>query len=160
MINEVSGHQSACQGQVEVDTQEDRVRNCYNHFKGLLGNSSSFNNETGDTDPVFTDLNIKTGPLTSVEYTKAKKSIRERKGFGEDKIRPQILKQFKIDDLILNFCNIALTKRESPEQWSISNLVPIPKAGDLSKGGNYHGIALGSTVLKTYNRCDPKQNKT
>ena len=31
-------------------------------------------------------------------------------------------------------------------------MVPIPKAGDLSKGGNYHGIELGSIVLKTYNR--------
>ena len=45
-----------------------------------------------------------------------------------------------------------MINRISPEQWSISNLVPVPKAGDLSKGGNYHGIALGSIVLKTYNR--------
>ena len=45
-----------------------------------------------------------------------------------------------------------MIKRESPEQWSISTLVPIPKAGDLSKGENYCGIALGSIVLKTYNR--------
>ena len=107
-----------------------------------------------DIDPVFTDLNIKTGSFTSEEYTKAKKSIREGKGCGEDKIRPKILKQCKIDYLILNFCNTALIKIESPEQWSISNLVPIPKAGDLSKGGNYHRIALGSIVLKTYNRMN------
>ena len=45
-----------------------------------------------------------------------------------------------------------MIKRESPEQWSISNLVLIPKAGDLSKGGNYCRIALGSIVLNTYNR--------
>ena len=45
-----------------------------------------------------------------------------------------------------------MIKKESPEQWSVSNLVPIPKAGDLSKGGNYCGIALGSIVCKTYNR--------
>ena len=153
MINEVSEHQSACQTQLEGDTQtHNRVRNWYNHFKGLLDNSSSFNSETEDIDPIFTDLNIKTGPLTSEEYTKAKKSIREGKDCREDKIRPKILKWCKIDDLILNFCNTALIKRESPEQWSISNLIPIPKAGDLSKGGNYHGIALGSIVLKTYKR--------
>ena len=121
-------------------------------MKDLLGNSSSFNNETEDIDPIFTDLNIKTGPFTSEEYTKAKKSIREGKGCGENKIRPEILKWCKIDDLILNFCNTALIKRESQEQWSISNFVPIPKAGDLSKGRNYHGITLGSVVLETYNR--------
>ena len=120
---------------MEGETQSDRVRNWYNHFKGLPGNSSDFNNETEDIDQVFTDLNIKTGPLTSEEYTKAKTSIREGKGCGEDKIRPQILKWCKIDNLILDFCNTALVKRVSPEQWSISNLVPVPKAGNLSKGG-------------------------
>ena len=31
-------------------------------------------------------------------------------------------------------------------------MVPIPKAGDLSKGGNYHRIALGSIGLKTHNK--------
>ena len=79
-------------GPVRGDTQADRVRNWYKHFKGLLGNSSSFNNETEDIDLHFTDLNIKTGPFTSEEYTKAKKSIREGKGCREDKIRPEILK--------------------------------------------------------------------
>ena len=91
-------------------------------------------------------------PFTSAEYNKAKKSIREGKGCGEVKIRPEILKCCKIDDLILYFCNTALIKSERLEQWSVSNLVPIPKEGDLSKGGNYCGIALGSIVLKTYNR--------
>ena len=36
LINEVSGCQSACQGQLEGYTQAYRVRNWYNHFKGLL----------------------------------------------------------------------------------------------------------------------------
>ena len=40
-------------------------------------------------DPVFTDLNIKTGPFTCDEYSKAKRSIREGKSCGEDKIRPK-----------------------------------------------------------------------
>ena len=150
-INEVSACWSACQSQLEGDTQADRVRNWHNHFEGHLGSSSSFNNETEDIDPVFTDLNIKTEPSTSEEYTKAKKSIWERKGCGEDKIRPEILKQYK-SDLILDFCNTAFIKRVSLEQWSISTLVPIAKAGKLSKGVNYHRIALGSIVLKTYNR--------
>ena len=30
--------------------------------------------------------------------------------------------------------------------------MPIPKSGDLSKGGNYRGISLSSIVAKTYNR--------
>ena len=63
LINEVSGCWSACQGQFEGDAQVDRVRDWYNHFKGLLGNSSSFNNKTEDIDLVFTDLNTKHGHL-------------------------------------------------------------------------------------------------
>ena len=32
------------------------------------------------------------------------------------------------------------------------NIIPIPKTGDLSKGGNYRGISLCSLISKTYNR--------
>ena len=39
-----------------------------------------------------------------------------------------------------------------PEQWSIMNIIPFPKSGDLSKGGNYRGISICSLVGKTYNR--------
>ena len=119
--------------------------------------------EAEDIDLVFTGLNIKTGPFTSEEYAKAKKSIREGKRCGEDKIRPKILKWCKIDIFILNFCNTAFIKNVSPEHWSVSSLVPIPKAGDLSKGMSYCRIALGSIGLKTYyrmilNRIRPEIN--
>ena len=39
-----------------------------------------------------------------------------------------------------------------PTQWSILNIIPIPKKGDLSLGNNYRGIRLTSLVAKTYNR--------
>ena len=32
------------------------------------------------------------------------------------------------------------------------NIIPIPKSGDLSKGGNCRGISLSSLVAKTFNR--------
>ena len=41
---------------------------------------------------------------------------------------------------------------DKPNQWSILNIVPIPKSGDLSRGGNYRGISLSSIVAKTFNR--------
>ena len=50
-----------------------------------------------------------------------------------------------------------MIKKVSPEQWSISNLTPIQKAGNLGKGGNYCRIALGSIVLKIYNRMIPNR---
>ena len=53
---------------------------------------------------------------------------------------PEILKKCNIDEEILGFCNRALIKGRKPEQWSIMNIIPIPKTGDLSKGNNYRGI--------------------
>ena len=69
-----------------------------------------------------------------------------------DCIPPEVLKRCNLDDIILEFCNQTLLHGKKPEQWSILNIVPIPKAGDLSQGGNYRGISLSSIVAKTFNR--------
>ena len=83
---------------------------------------------------------------------KRKKSIREGKACGEDNLTPEILKNCNLDEEILKFFNRALLETHKPEQWSIMNIIPMPKSGDLSKGGNYRGISLCSIVAKTYNR--------
>ena len=36
--------------------------------------------------------------------------------------------------------------------WSLSNIVPVPKSGDLSKPDNYRGISLTCITAKVYNR--------
>ena len=53
---------------------------------------------------------------------------------------------------MLEFCNNALIKGNKPDQWSILNIVPIPKSGDLSHAGNYRGISLSSVVAKIFNK--------
>ena len=63
-----------------------------------------------------------------------------------------MLKRCDMDNIILDFCNDALINGNMPEQWSILNIVPIPKSGDLSLGGNYRGISLSSIVAKLYNK--------
>ena len=57
-----------------------------------------------------------------------------------------------MDEIILRFANSLLIFQEKPEQWSIANIVPIPKKGDLSKSGNYRGISLSSIIAKLVNR--------
>ena len=42
--------------------------------------------------------------------------------------------------------------RELPRHWTIINIIPIPKSGDLTKTDNYRGIGLSSVVAKVYNR--------
>ena len=56
-----------------------------------------------------------------------------------------------MDDIILNFTNGLLLNNEK-QQWSISNIIPLPKKGDLSKASNYRGISLSSITLKLINR--------
>ena len=57
-----------------------------------------------------------------------------------------------MDNIILDFCNDALLNGKKPDQWSILNIIPIPKSGDLSLGGNYRGISLSSIVAELYNK--------
>ena len=78
--------------------------------------------------------------------------VKEGKSFGEDGIPPEVIKRCNIDDIILEFCNEALLNRKRPNQWSILNMIPVPKSGDLSVTSNYRGISLSSLVAKTFNR--------
>ena len=101
---------------------------------------------------VLEDLDVKTGPFDLQGYEKAKKSLVEGKTCGKYSIPPELLKRSNLDEIILSFCNNALVNEEKPSQWSILNIIPITKSGDLSQGGNYRGIGLSSVVAKTYNR--------
>ena len=62
------------------------------------------------------------------------------------------MKRLDIDDIILKFCNDALCDGHLPDQWKLSNIIPVPKKGDLTKTDNCRGISLTSIVRKTLNR--------
>ena len=160
MINDITGRKASAQGQLKRKTQKDRVTNWYNHFKNLLGSPTDISDEDEEITPILEGFNIKVGPFSLEEYEKAKKSLVEGKSCGEDNIPPEVLKRCDLDDIALDFCNYALLKGNKPSQWSILNIVPIPKSGDLSIGGNYRGISLSSIVAKTYNRMILNRIKT
>ena len=102
-------------------------------------------------DQIIEELNINYGPFTKEENNKAKRSVREGKACEEDNIPPEVLMICNLDERILRLCIKALLEGRKPEQWSIMNIIPKPKTGDLSKGNNYRGISLSSLVAKTYN---------
>ena len=96
--------------------------------------------------------NIETGPFTKQEFEKAKSSLKTGKACGPDGIPPEVFRLCDFDDLLLEFCNDTLLKRDKPEQWSTLYLIPVPKSGDLSLTENYRGIALTCVIMKLYNK--------
>ena len=134
--------------QTKENEKKNRIENWYKHFQGLLGNQPDIRGQEEEIEQIVENLEINDGPFTQGEYNKAKSSITEGKACGEDKITPKVLKRCDLDHEILGFCNRALLEGRKPEQWSIMNIIPIPKSGDLSKGGNYRGISLSSLVAK------------
>ena len=85
---------------------------------------------------------------TSEQRTPSKKG----KAVEWMKIRTEFLKRCDLDAIVLQLCNRALIDKAKPRQWSLLNIIPIPKSGDLSMGGKYRGVSLSSLVAKTYNR--------
>ena len=152
LINDISGRKRTRSENLKGKTKEERLKGWYTHFKDLLGNPPVVNDEDEEIPQIFEDLPITCDTFDQEEYQKAKKSIKEGKSFGEVGIPPELLTKCKIDDITLEFCNKALLERQKPDQWTLLNLIPVPKSGDLSTAFNYRGICLSSLVAKTYNR--------
>ncbi|CAH1266640.1 Hypp3466 [Branchiostoma lanceolatum] len=107
--------------------------------------------EDEEIPTLFQELDIKEGPFEQEEYEEAKKTLVEGKANGEDGIPPEVLKRCDewLGQITMEFCNRVLMKGGKPEQWSLLNIVPIPKSGDLRLGSNYRGISLSSPVANT-----------
>ena len=103
-------------------------------------------NPDEEIEPIHGPLDINTDPFTLEEYRIAKTSIKEGKACGDDNIASEVLKRCDLDQIVLDFCNQALTKGEKPGHWSISNSIPLPKNGDLSDPKNNRGISLSSLL--------------
>ena len=150
VINEMTGRKRSKEGQVEGHSPEERVATWFSHFQRLLGTSAGRAEE--NIQVFLKHLNINDGPFTASELARAKSTVREGKSAGPDGIPPEVLKNCDLDDLILEFCNLALLHNKQPETWSLSNIIPVPKAGDLSRPDNYRGISLTCITAKVFNR--------
>ena len=142
---------AVAQGQLKGETQKDGVTIWYNHYKNLLRSPPDISDEDKEIAPILEGLKSKVGTFSDEEYEKTKKFLAERKTSAEDNLPPEVLERCDLDDIVLDFCNDALLEGKKPSHWSILNIEPIPKSGDLSIGGNYSGIRLSSIVAKIYN---------
>ena len=152
LVNDITGKSKANCGLIKGGSSEERLKNWKIHFSKLLGQPPTVPNVDIVIKTMHPPLDISTAPFDSAELEKAKKQIVEGKAFGEDGIPPEVMKRVDLDHIILEFCNNALCKGEIPEQWKHSNIVPVPKKGDLTDTNNYRGISLTSIVSKTLNR--------
>ena len=136
-------------GLVEGGSAEGRLESWRKHFSGVLGEPPSVPDEDMVIEKVSEELPISTEPFNEGEYRAAKK---KGKASGIDGVAPEVLKRAAIDDIILGFFNTALEDGGFPSQWRELIIVPVPKKGDLTKTGNYRGISLTSSALKTLNK--------
>ena len=152
LVNEITGRTRSSCGLIEGGSSAERLENWRKHFSGLLGQPPSVPDANIPIRNIHPPLNIDTGPFSLEELQLAKKQIVEGKAHGDDSISPEVMKRVDIDDIILKFCNDALCDGQIPDQWKLSNIIPVPKKGDLTKTDNYRGISLTSIVSKTLNR--------
>ena len=153
IVNTITNRKSAPAGKLKGKTPEERKQQWFNHFKKLLGSPV----EQTETPNILTILrpdqvNIDDSKFILDEVVKARKQVKEGTAPGEDGIMPEVLQRINIDDIILTFANKLLEDSDQPDQFSILNLVPLPKSGDLSVTDNYRGIALSSLVAKIVNK--------
>ncbi|KAJ8351146.1 hypothetical protein SKAU_G00226220 [Synaphobranchus kaupii] len=151
-INEMSGRKRAKEGQVAGNSPEERMNTWFNHFRNLLGTDPTVEGAEEEIPAVLTHLNIDDGPFTAAELARVKSTLKQGKSAGPDCIPPEVLKNCDLDDITLETCNRALMKNNKPDMWSLSNIIPVPKSGDLSKPDNYRGISLTCVIAKMYNR--------
>merc|ERR1712113_772236 len=80
------------------------------------------------------------------------KKLTNRKAAGIDGISGEVLKYGgkNIGIMIWKLCALCFRKEKKPEEWKVSVISPIHKAGDTKKPGNYRGISLLCIVSKVY----------
>jgi len=127
IVNELYGKIKAKKGLVTGASPEERVSTWFNHFKRQLGEAPNTEGSEEAIPSIFENLQIDDGPFTAEEYTKAKNALKQGKSMGPDNIPPGVFKNCELDDIVLDLCNIALMKNEKPDQWTLFNIIPLPK---------------------------------
>ena len=152
-IKDLSGKNSGSSVKIKGGSAKKRIENWFTHFQNLLGKNAKVPDiDTLPSVQVSENLNIKTTSFTSPELKAATKQLKASKAFGPDNIPAIIWKDEIFHELLLKICNHTLTTLKAPTIWHKSQIIPMPKKGDLSLVTNYRGISLMSIAAKIYNK--------
>ena len=149
VVNEVSGRKTSQKAKIRANSQEERLQKWKNHFQKLLGTEPNVGN-TPIQKIIQEELPIKKENFTKLELEKVKERLKCNKGFGLDKIPPEVWKSGAFDDLLLEWCN-NVYNGACIAKWTEGSISPFPKKGDLGVTLNYRGITLTSIASKIYN---------
>ena len=152
VINDTSGRKRPRVGQLTGSNPRQRVASWYTHFQKLLGEHPEVEGAEEEIPTVLANLEIDDGPFTQAEFAAAKATMKQGKSAGPDGIPPEVVVNADLDEILLGFCNRLLIDNVKPSVWSLSNIIPVPKSGDLSKPDNYRGISLTCVMAKLFNR--------
>ena len=97
-------------------------------------------------------LDISTTDFTIDELKVSIKKLNPSKAFGPDNIPAIIWKDDIFHDLLLKLCYFCLINKTCPSIWRSSQIIPVPKKGDLTLVTNYRGISLLPIVVRIYNK--------
>ena len=152
-IKEISGKNSGSSVRIKGGSSKKRLESWLSHFQKLLGkNAKTSDSNTLPSVPVSDTLGIDTSPFTISELKSATRQLKGSKAFGPDNIPAIIWKDEKFHTLLLNLCNHTLSTSVAPKVWHKSQIIPLPKKGDLSLVTNYRGISLMAIAAKLYNK--------
>ena len=130
-----------------------RLESWSKHFQSLLGKEARLPEDyTLPSVQVSEQLNIATSPFTLSELSAVVKQLKSSKAFGPDNIPALLWKDPHFSTILLNLCNHTFSTLTPPKIWRTSQIIPVPKKGDLSLANNYRGISLMSIAAKIYNK--------
>ena len=152
-IKDLSGKSSGSSVRIKGGSAKKRLDNWLTHFQNLLGKPAKVPDiDTLPSVPVSDTLNINTSSFTLSELNSATKQLKASKAFGPDNIPAIIWKDKNFHELLLKLCNHTFHTLNAPKIWHQSQIIPMPKKGDLSLVTNYRGISLMSIAAKIYNK--------
>ena len=151
VVNEISGRKNGNKRKIRANSPKERLQQWCQHFQELLGQPPSISDVA--IEPIVDDqLPINTEPFTMAELTTVIKTMSLNKAAGYDNIPAEVWKSGSLNEELLNICSKALQNYNIPTAWSTSEIIPLPKKGDLGVTSNYRGISLTCISAKVYNK--------
>ena len=153
-VNRLSGRKAQKMYKIKgFNTIKASLNGWKTYFEKLLRSNDEGDNDNFVPQAIVNDeLLINDKPIKLSKMNNALKSLKTGNSVGFDAVPGILLRSGGVNDIILPLMNHTLAIGNSPQAWTASTIVPIPKSGDLSMMTNYRGISLMSVTAKVYSR--------